>query len=367
VSGIGVVVTGIGTVNALGAGGRAALAAALDSGRSAVGPLRAFDTGAPGRWLAAEVDDAAVTHLLDPDAARRLSRLCRLGVAACRLAVADAAVEPGDDLGLVVGTEHGDFRSSVGFLSGYLARGVGGLSPMIFPSTVMNTVAAVATIAVAARGPSITVNEATVAGDLAVARGAALIRAGRARAVVAGGADELYEPVHRQLARLGALSPAGGGSGPVPGEGATFVVLERRADAEARGAPVLAEVRDAAWGVVPAAPHTARPRRADGRSPVSRLLASGAVREAARCYGSANGDALLDDWERALLRHDLGGGAPALLTPVALAGVFGQHGGIGALRVAAAALAAARGAGAALVHGIARGGCRTALLVGAPA
>ena len=65
----------------------------------------------------------------------------------------------------------------------------------------------------------------------------------------------------------------------------------------------------------------------------------------------------------ALLARDLG--AARLPPPRSLAPLFGQHGGLGALRVAAAALDAARGGARRLVHGIARGGCRTALIVGA--
>jgi hypothetical protein len=55
----------------------------------------------------------------------------------------------------------------------------------------------------------------------------------------------------------------------------------------------------------------------------------------------------------------------ALVPPRSLAPLFGQHGGLGALRVAAAALDAARGEGPVLVHGIARGGCRIALVLAA--
>ena len=63
--------------------------------------------------------------------------------------------------------------------------------------------------------------------------------------------------------------------------------------------------------------------------------------------------------ERALLTDDLGGLPPL----IALAEVFGQHAGLGALRAGAAALDASRGAGPVLVHGIARGGCRTAIIM----
>src|SRR5262249_17733444 len=241
-------------------------------------------------------------------------------------------------------------------------------------NTVMNAMAAVAAIAIGAKASSITINQATVAGDLAIARAIGLIRAGRAEAVVAGGVDDLCEIVYLRLSELGVLSPpAGHGqegcrpytaahNGPVLGDGATFVVLESLTTARARGANALAEVTDAAWGSVPARPHGASPR-ADKRSPVHRALtrhrAAGST--FARCYGSGNGDPALDDWECALLARDLDSSAP--LPPTSLAPVFGQHGGLGALRVAAAALQASHGVGPSLVHGIARGGCRTALVV----
>jgi hypothetical protein len=47
-----VVVTGVGSVSALGAGGGAAVGAALTSGRPAIGPIRAFPTDARARLAA---------------------------------------------------------------------------------------------------------------------------------------------------------------------------------------------------------------------------------------------------------------------------------------------------------------------------
>ena len=370
-----VVVTGLGTVNASTAGGREALAGALALGRSAIAPVKSFGVDGCASTLGAEVDEATLASLVDRDAARRLSRICRFGLAACVLAVRDAGVAGGAGLGIVVGTEHGDFTSSRDFAQGFLRRGPGGLSPMIFPNTVMNTMASIAAIAIGAKAPSITVNQATLAGDLAVARGARLVADGRAEAVVAGGVDELFEDVYRRLSQMGALSPmastapegcrpfAPDHNGPVLGEGATFLVLEEREAARARGAKVLAEITAAAWGNVPTAPHTGGPRRHDRASPVARLLRARGGAAVARCYGSGNGDPAVDDWERALLARDLPGARAGLLPPTALAPLFGQHGGLGALRVGAAALDAERGASSVLVHGIARGGCRTALVL----
>jgi 3-oxoacyl-(acyl-carrier-protein) synthase len=369
-----VVVTGLGTVNASTTGGRDALAGALALGRSGIAPVRAFDTAAMSSRLAAEVDEATVASLVDRDAARRLSRICRLTLGACTLAVRDAEIPAGPGLGIVVGTEFGDFTSSCDFAHGFLRRGPGGLSPLIFPNTVMNTMASIAAIAIGAKAPSVTVNQATLAGDLALVRAARMIADGRAEAMVAGGVDELFHDVYEGLARMGALSPmrsptpegcrpfAADHNGPVLGEGATFLVLEERAAARARGARIMAEITATASGNVPTPPHTARPRRVDAGSPVSRMIRARGAAALERCYGAGNGDPAVDDWECALLARDLGGGGD-LLPPASLAPLFGQHGGLGALRVGAAALDAARGAGAVLVHGVARGGCRTALVL----
>ncbi len=378
-----VVITGVGMVSAAGAGGSAAVREALARRDSAVRPVAAFDTaGLPCR-LAGEVDDAILEPLFDRDAARRLSRISRLAVVAARLAVEDAHVDAGPSLGLVVGTEFGDFRSSGEFATGYLNRGPSGLSPMLFPGTVMNAMGAAVAIAIGVKGPTVTVNQASVAGDLAVARASALIARGQADAVLAGGVDELCGPVYRRLAdELGALSPmrdqagrragpegsrpyAADHNGPVLGEGATFVVLEDYDVARARGAPIVAEIAGARWGNVPVAPHSAPVARADSRSALRGSLAAAGLPADAltTCWGGGNGDPALDDWELALLRADLPG-RPDLVPPRAIAGIFGQHSGLGALRVAGAALAA--GAGPTLAHGLARGGCRTALVLASP-
>lgn len=367
-----VVITGIGSVNAAGHGGSSAVAAALAHPPEAIAALKAFPVEERQSGLAAEVDDARLMALLDAGEVRRLSRICRMALAACRLAAREAGLEGGPRVGLAVGSEYGDFRSGAEFFNGFLRRGPSGLSPMIFPNTVMNSMAAVVAIAVGAKAPSITLNQATVAGDLAVARGAALIADGRADAVLAGGVDEIFVDVYRGLAALGALSPMRGQgregcrpyapdhNGPVLGEGATFVVLESLEQARERGATIVAEVRGSAWASLPVAPHAAPTHRRDGSRTVRRALdQAGLVPSAlARCYGSGNGDPSLDDWELTLLAED------GIRDPVSLAPRFGQHGGLGALRVAAGALATRDGGGPALVHGIARGGCRAALVIG---
>ena len=375
-----VVITGMGTVNACTVGGAGAVAAALGLGRTAIAPVRAFAIHGCRSRLAAEVEASTLSALLDRDTDRRLSRVCQLTVTACRLALEDAKIAGGPHLGIVVGSEFGDLRSTEEFVAAFLRRGPTGLSPLIFPNTVMNTMAAAAAIAVDARAASVTLNQATIAGDLAVIRATSLVARGYATTMIAGGVDELSAPLYRHLADLGALSPTQGRgaegcrpyapehNGPVLGEGATFLVLEELESARLRGATIYAEVKSGVWGNIPTAPHTAQQFRIDGHSPVRRLLSALAPGVLSRCYGSGNGDPGVDDWEMVLLDRDLPGASPrpGFRPPLSLAPLFGQHGGLGALRAGAAALDAARGMGPVLVHGIARGGCRTALLIGAP-
>ncbi|MBI4635918.1 MAG: hypothetical protein HY727_06160 [Candidatus Rokubacteria bacterium] len=371
-----VVLTGVGVLNAAIGGGSAALGAYLGAPRSALRPTGA----APGR-LVAELAPSALAGLVDATETRRLSRVCQFAVAAARLALADAGLEPSDELGLVVGTEFGDLGSTVEFADGYLERGPAGLSALLFPSTVMNTMAAASAIAVVAKGLSLTLNAPAVAGELAVARAAALVRTGRLEVALAGGVDQIDPLRMRMLAELGAASD-------VRGEGATFVVLEALPVALERRARVLGEILGASWSALPARPHGVG-RHAGSRAIAAALEAAAtALDEVGWVYASASGDWARDAWERALLAAALGGAPRAVAS---LGFLVGHHAGAGALGVAAGAwtsrsgllpVTAAPGAdadrapapvapvrvrpGPGLVHGVARGGTHVALAVGPP-
>ncbi|HEV8310366.1 MAG TPA: beta-ketoacyl synthase N-terminal-like domain-containing protein [Methylomirabilota bacterium] len=401
-----VVITGVGSVSALGIGGGASLAAALVRGVPAIRPVQAFSTGHGPHRLGGEVGD--LTPHLTADEVRRLSRASQLAVVACRLALADAGIDVGTlpGLGLVLGSAYGDFRSSEAFALGYLTRGPLGLSPMAFPNTVMNAMAAHAAIAVAAQGPMLTVNQAGIAGELAVVRAAGFIAAGRAPAVLAGGVDDLCPILYRELGRLGAISPRGSGpegcwpfdrraNGTVVGEGATVLLLEAADAARARGARVYATLAGIASGNLPAAPHALPPRRRRDPAVVRRALAAAGIGPDAvdAAYLTGTGDPAQDACELDLMAGVFDGavGRRPLLT--SLTPLAGEHAGMGGLRVAAAAVATVAGgelpglpdlavparegfafargpvvplpgARAVLLHALARGGGHAALVLG---
>ena len=295
-----------------------------------------------------------LSQLLDATEARRLSRVCQMTVAAGRLALADAGLAGGTSLALLLGTEFGDMVSTIKFVDDYLQRGIPGLSALLFPHTVMNTMAATTAIAVSAKDLSLTLNIPTVAGELAIARGAAAVRAGRIDACLAGGADEPPQFV------VDTLREAGAGSD-VRGEGAGFVVLESLEGARARGARILGEIIGEAWRALAVRPHGVG--RAT-RSPAIAAALAGAGAEPAEIgivYTSANGDGPREEWERALLHRAL---APHRPPQRSLSLPAGRHGGVAARSVATAATEA--GDRLALVHAVARGGNQIAIVVAGP-
>jgi 3-oxoacyl-[acyl-carrier-protein] synthase II len=341
-----VVITGFGAVTGRVSGGTPALAAALTS--PPITPLLA---------------PPPVSGFLDESEARRLSRACQFAVASARLALADAGVPAERHLGLVLGTEFGDLRSTMDFADGYLARGHGGLSPLLFPNTVMNAMAATAAIAVAAREQSLTLIAPDVAGELAIARAAATVAGGRADMVLAGGVDQTDASLTAILRDFGVAEART--------DGAALVVLEARESALARGARILGEIGGVAWRALPARPYGVG--RSTGSPALGAALRAGGVTagDIRWLYDSTSGDVGRAAWEQSVLDQRFGARRPPA---VSLAPLFGHSAAVGAIRVAAAAWTARSRllpapsrqrveAGPGLVHALARGGSEVALIV----
>jgi 3-oxoacyl-(acyl-carrier-protein) synthase len=376
----------------------------LRMNRSAIGPLHSFSTADLACRLGAEIP---AESLPDVDEARRWSRLSYMTVTACRQAVVEAGFDTSPTLhqcGLVVGTEFGDLRSTEAFAGGFLRKGPLGLSPLLFPNTVMNAMAGATSMALGLKGPMLTLNQRGVAGEAAVARAIALITAGRAPAVIACGVDELFATVYETLVLLQVPSPRDGGeeacrpfdqrhNGPVLGEGATALLIESPAHAQARGAPILAEVRSARRGGLPVHPNRyPLPHQVASSRIINQALTESGVapHDVAAAYLSGSGDPHHDTAELALLASAFTTAGPLITS---ITHLVGEYGGLGALRVAAATVTVRHGLlptltylhqpirtdvrfatsgkprlapGVVLVHGLARGGMQTALILGPP-
>jgi 3-oxoacyl-[acyl-carrier-protein] synthase II len=258
-----VVITGAGVVSSLG-DTPGALHAALCEGRSGIRPVGLFDTKRLGCPLGGEVKDFDAQKYLGRRNLRPLDRTSRLVASAAQLALDDsgwtAEMRAAEEVGLVLGTMFCSVRTISEFDRRALEAGPSYASPMDFANTVINAAAGQTAILHDLRGVNTTVSTGVTSGLQAVAYAADLIRGGRARALLAGGADELCFESFYGFDRAGLLCRSDGHddhyaipfdarrNGFTPGEGAALLMLEEAGAARERGARVLAEVSGTGCG-----------------------------------------------------------------------------------------------------------------------
>jgi 3-oxoacyl-[acyl-carrier-protein] synthase II len=253
-----VVVTGIGAVTPIGTG-VSGLWDGLHAGRSAVRTITRFDPSPFRSRVAAEIPDFVPGDHLDARERRRLDRFSQLGVAASRLALQDAELDPTredrDRIGVMMGSAlggiaHAEEQAAV-FHAGGLRAVDANLALTVFGGAVSCNIA----IAYGLTGPNATNGMSCASGSVAVGDGFRAIRRGDADVMLAGGAEAPLAPLcFGAFAIIRAMSTRnddpGTASRPfdqdrdgfVMGEGAAVLVLEARDRAVARGARIYAEV-----------------------------------------------------------------------------------------------------------------------------
>jgi 3-oxoacyl-[acyl-carrier-protein] synthase II len=264
-----VVVTGAGTINALGSGWRGYLDA-LAEGRCGIGRLEAFDPAGHRSVLAAEVGAFPLPADLPRRLVRRLSRADTLAIIAAREAVTEAALTTPEisTAGIVLGATVGGMREAERE-AGIGTGGRGGSADLhLHPGTLMQfplcTTGTVVASALGLRGPRFTVSTACTSSANAIALAADIIRAGRSPVMLAGGSDVLCRLTYAGFNALQALDPEPcrpfdrERRGLTLGEGAAVLVLEDAEHARARGATPWARL--AGHGMTADAHHLTAPR-----------------------------------------------------------------------------------------------------------
>jgi 3-oxoacyl-[acyl-carrier-protein] synthase II len=340
-----IVISGIGVVSPLGIG-RRAFWEALSQGRTGIGEIRRFDPGPDPPRLGAEVPEFAAREFLPAPLVRRMDRLSQMIGVASVLAAADGgfsagpAVEPGDDLAVVVGSALGNLTESAQFLDRVFTKGPALANPMLFPNLVLNAPASQVSMALAVRGPNLTISAGEISGEAALEVGIDLLRRGRARAVIVAAGEELSEVVFHALKDFRYLSPRRGrrerscpfdcqASGPVIGEGAAALLIETRDTALHRGARSYATIER--FERVPLAASSAH----------SWPAAASPLRDLAPDLVFSGADS---SPERDLLELSLLAALSSPSRPLySLAGALGSHASQGLLTIAAAALCLSSG------------------------
>jgi 3-oxoacyl-[acyl-carrier-protein] synthase II len=348
-------ITGVAACSSL--GHTSDLIDALLAGASGIATIHTFDTSELRSRQAAELRDFDPAAFIAPMKLRRMDEVGRLGVATARLAL-DAAGMPAadsgyDDVGVVLGTNTCGVHSTGEFLDRLIEFGPTGAPALLFSNTVGNAAASLIGLEEKLRGPNTTISYKEASGLAAVALATDLVRAGKAGALVTGGAEDIYDLYFRVHDWFGVLSRDGAhpeGARPfdvtrngfVMGEGAYLAVVEDAGRAAARGATALADI--VGVGATAAiTPINAWPRTS---APLVRCMEA-ALREAdvppdaiGAVYAAANGSQDFDAVEAGALSAVFG---EHRVPVTSVKGAIGEGGMAGAGALLAAVLAGRRG------------------------
>jgi 3-oxoacyl-[acyl-carrier-protein] synthase II len=271
-----IAVTGLGMVTPAGIG----VTASWERVRSGL-PTATLDPSLADNLvrMSCRVTDFDPVALLGGRVARRLDPFVQFAIVAVREALADAGLDPaawdGTRVGVVLGCGGYGAATLEAQQRVLMERSARKVSPQVLPMHLSNLAAGQLSIELGATGPSLVVATACASGSTAIGMARDLLNLNRCDIVIAGGTEAMVTPlVIAGFAQMGALStrhddPAGASrpfdtarDGFVAGEGSAILVMERVADARARGARVRARV--VGFGMSADAHHVTAPAP-DGR------------------------------------------------------------------------------------------------------
>ncbi|HEX3000028.1 MAG TPA: beta-ketoacyl-ACP synthase II [Armatimonadota bacterium] len=254
-----VVITGLGPVAPNGIG-KQAFWNALMEGRSGISRIRSFDASIYPCQIAGEVDDFDPELFMEPKRISRTARFSQLAVAAARLAMEDAKLDPTDkeeasQRGVCLGVSSNAFDFLLREIAAFLERGCRRTTPVVAGAGFPHAAAAEITVACHCQGPATSISAGCASGAVAIAQACDAIRDGRARIMLAGGADGSVTPFTLATLCAARMLPTENDDpehvsrpfdrnrkGGVLSEGAGIVVLEDLEHALMRGATIYGEV-----------------------------------------------------------------------------------------------------------------------------
>jgi 3-oxoacyl-[acyl-carrier-protein] synthase II len=257
-NGTRVAVTGMGFVTPIGHDPETVWSNLVE-GVSGVGQITRFDTSAYSTRIAAEVKGFDAEKYMDRKTARNLGRYCQFALAAAKMALAQADLDPAemepDDVGVIVSSGIGGMEEIEKSHTSLLERGVKRISPFTVPMMIADMAAGIVAIHTRAGGPNYAIVSACASSGHGIGESAEIIKRGDAKAMIAGGAEATITPLTMgAFCQIKATSERNdepekasrpfdlARDGFVMGEGAVIFVLEDMELARERGARVLAEV-----------------------------------------------------------------------------------------------------------------------------
>ncbi len=247
-----VVVTGQGTINALGHNVPDTLAA-LRAGHSGIGPLDIPDVDRLLIRIGAQVRGFDPATHFDRQQLALYDRFTQFALIAADQAVTQSGLRfkggMGDRSGVTLGTAAGGIHTWEDAYRAVFETGKNRVHPFVVPKLMLNAAAAHMSMRYGLRGPAFAVSTACASSNHAMGQAFQLIRAGGVDVVLTGGSEAMlcFGGI-KAWEGLRVMSPDGcrpfskDRNGMVLGEGAAVFVFENRDHALARGAEILAEV-----------------------------------------------------------------------------------------------------------------------------
>ena len=247
-----VVITGAGTINALG-GSVPETLQAMREGQLGIGPLQMRDLDRLSVKIGGQIKDFDPEAHFDRQKLALYDRVTQLVLLASREAMAQSGLEITEELsettGVVLGTAAGGMNTWDDNFRSVYEEGKNRVPPFVVPKLMTNAAASHLSMAYNIKGPSLTVSTACASSNHAIGLAFQMVRSGMARAMLAGGGDAMltfggikaWEGL-RVMSKTACRPFSANRSGMVQGEGAGVFVLETYEGAKARGAEILAEL-----------------------------------------------------------------------------------------------------------------------------
>jgi len=247
-----VVITGAGTINALGVGVPATLEA-MREGRCGIGELDIRDVDRLSIQIGGQVRDFQPESVFNRQQMTLYDRFTQFTLVAAKEAIGQAGLEFVGELaartGVVLGTAGGGVSTWDDNYRSVYEDGKNRVHPFVVPKLMNNAAASHVSMEYNLKGPTFTVSTACASSNHAMAQAFQMVRAGMSPAMITGGSESMlcfggvkaWEGL-RVMSRDACRPFSANRNGMVQGEGAGVFVFEEYEHARARGAEILAEV-----------------------------------------------------------------------------------------------------------------------------
>ena len=247
-----VVITGAGTINALGQDVETTLEA-MREGRCGIGPLDIRDVDRLSVKIGGQVTNYSEADHFNRQQVALYDRFTQFAMLAAGQAIAQSGLEFTGDLaarsGVVLGTSGGGLSTQDENYRVVYEEGKNRVHPFVVPKLMNNAATSHVSMQWNLKGPSFTVATACASSNHAMGQAFTMIRSGMATAMVTGGSESMlcfggvkaWEGL-RVMSKDACRPFCATRNGMVQGEGAGVFVFEDRDHAMARGAEILAEV-----------------------------------------------------------------------------------------------------------------------------